>query len=400
MKKVLVFCSNPVDGGTAQVFSEMCKEIIERKNEIQIVPAININNPVKIYKSIPNLIFLEIFSEEEALGKLKLNTSFFARMMNRIVRNILYFKQKQTNMKIIKKFLKKEQFDSVIIHNGGYVGDDLCNQILKVAKLVNIKRRIMVFHNDFNKNFLYKLLYKKYDKMINLCATQTVTVSKYTKNRILSNSYLKNDMKVIYNGITFENKESLKSKKEKLNYKDNTFHIGMVGNFLNNKGQLELLNAIKKIKEIKDEKIQVFLIGNIYDENYYLECKKFIEKNFLEKVVSFHHKIYNAYEYYELFDVTIVPSLKDESFGLICVESMKAGTPVIAFRCGGIPEVIEDKKDGYLVETGDITSMAKIIIKLMNNKDLCKKIGENAKKNYENKFSRKIMGDKYIELLK
>ena len=52
MKKILVFCSNPVDGGTAQVFSEMCKEIMERKNKLEIVPAVNISNSVKIYKSI------------------------------------------------------------------------------------------------------------------------------------------------------------------------------------------------------------------------------------------------------------------------------------------------------------------------------------------------------------
>ena len=400
MKKILVFCSNPVDGGTAQVFSEMCKEIIERKNKLEIVPAVNISNSVKIYKSIPGLIYLEVFSEEDIVGKLELNITFFKRIINRVKRNILYFNQKQKNIKIMRTFLEREKFDCVLIHNGSYAGDELCNQLLKASKLANIRERIIVFHNDFEKSFFYKLVYKRYDSMINRCSTQIVTVSEYTKNRILSNSYLEKKIKVIYNGITFKNKESLEKKKEKLKYRDNIFHIGMVGNFLDNKGQLELLKAIKELNVNKNIKFQVFLIGNVYDKNYYLKCKDFIQENNLEKIISFHHEIYNANEYYELFDITIVPSLKDESFGLICIESMRAGVPIVAFKCGGIPEVIIDKEDGYLLEVGDIASLSRVILNLINNKKLCKKLGENAKKNYKAKFSRKKMGDKYIELLK
>ena len=61
----------------------------------------------------------------------------------------------ENNIKIMKEYLSRNKIDCIIIHNGGYVGDDLCNQMLQAAYECKEHTicRIYVLHNDFEKNF-------------------------------------------------------------------------------------------------------------------------------------------------------------------------------------------------------------------------------------------------------
>jgi len=56
-------------------------------------------------------------------------------------------------------------------------------------------------------------------------------------------------------------------------------------------------------------------------------------------VLCIYRGINNAYEYIELFDMLVVPSMYDESFDLISLGAMQVGRPVVAFAYGGIPDV-------------------------------------------------------------
>ena len=214
------------------MFSEMCKEMMSREgggSNMEIFPCVNAENPVEVYRSIPRLSRLAVKSEEELLGKLDLNVSFVQRVKNRRMRNRQYAGQIRSNIAEMKAFIASHQIDCVVIHNGGYVGDDLCNQLLEAAYEAKVARRIMVFHNDFHKSFLRKLWCARYDRMINRCATQTVTVSEFTRKRLLDNSFLNKNMEVIYNGLSFEDQEDIDTKKEKLSYIPGAIHLGMVG---------------------------------------------------------------------------------------------------------------------------------------------------------------------------
>ncbi len=400
MKKILVFCSNPVNGGTAAVFAEMCKEIQDREiQDIEIIPCIDKRNNVKIYRRLNNLVRLDIISESQALGNLKIGRKFLKRICERIIRNCRYSPMRKKNIKIMKEFLLMSHIDIVVIHNGGYIGDDLCNQMLEASYKANINKRIMVFHSDFKKGRLKKILCLPYDRKINKQATQTVTVSEFTRNRILDNSYLKSDMKVIFNGISFENQLLREEKMNKIRYENADVHIGVVGNFLRNKGQLEFLKAIYEILQNCEKKLQIFLIGNIYDLDYFGECKKFIDDHQMGGKISIFHNIFNAREYMEIFDFTVIPSIADESFGLIGVEAMRAGVPIVAFECGGIPEVVKNGVDGYIVKLGDTRALINAMQRLINSPLERIKMGNNAKRDYESRFTREIMGNRYLELV-
>ena len=147
---VMIFCSNPVNGGTATVMAQTVLGLMSY-TKFKIIPCTNAGNDVEIYKTLPNISYLNVKSEKQSLGELFENVGIFARITRRILRNIKYRKIIKQNIMVFRAFLLENKIDTVLIHNGGYVGDDLCNQLLHASSGVVMKHRIMVLHSDFCK---------------------------------------------------------------------------------------------------------------------------------------------------------------------------------------------------------------------------------------------------------
>ncbi len=83
-------------------------------------------------------------------------------------------------------------------------------------------------------------------------------------------------------------------------------------------------------------------------------------------------------DYYRNADVYISPSFY-ESLGMATIEAMASGTPVIATRVGGVPEVVEDGKSGILVPSGEPLALAEAIIRLLADKKLRSSLAKEAR---------------------
>ncbi len=64
----------------------------------------------------------------------------------------------------------------------------------------------------------------------------------------------------------------------------------MVGNFSANKGQLEMLKSVNIVRKAIPQELQVFLIGNIYDQEYYEKCVSYLAESGLQDIVSIHRE--------------------------------------------------------------------------------------------------------------
>ncbi len=82
--------------------------------------------------------------------------------------------------------------------------------------------------------------------------------------------------------------------------------------------------------------------------------------------------------YYAASDVFVLPSMFQETFGLVLLEALSAGLPVIAFRSGGIPELIEDRRNGIVVPQGDEEALYQSMRELMLDRDLRDRLGAAA----------------------
>ncbi|PVX24769.1 MAG: hypothetical protein CW691_06660 [Candidatus Bathyarchaeum sp.] len=91
--------------------------------------------------------------------------------------------------------------------------------------------------------------------------------------------------------------------------------------------------------------------------------------------------------YYNAADYFVLPSASGEGLPLVLFEAMSCGLPVIATRVGGTPEIINNMKNGVLVPPRNPEAMAKAISSLLAEEKLGKKIGEEAKKSIQNRFS-------------
>lgn len=89
--------------------------------------------------------------------------------------------------------------------------------------------------------------------------------------------------------------------------------------------------------------------------------------------------------YYAACDLFVIPSVV-EAFGLVALEAMACGKPVIGSNVGGIPDVIKDKENGFLVPPRDPKSLADKITLLLNDPKLAREMGLKGRKIAERNF--------------
>ncbi|GAP08151.1 glycosyltransferase [Anaerolinea thermolimosa] len=101
-------------------------------------------------------------------------------------------------------------------------------------------------------------------------------------------------------------------------------------------------------------------------------------------------------------DIFVMPSIKDQKGNLdglptVLLEAMSSGLPVIASRIAGIPLVIQDNRNGILVSPGNSNELAEALLKLINNQDLRRRLGENARKDIITQFNWDSVASKFEE---
>jgi glycosyltransferase involved in cell wall biosynthesis len=91
-------------------------------------------------------------------------------------------------------------------------------------------------------------------------------------------------------------------------------------------------------------------------------------------------------KYYETCDVFVMPS-RAEGFGIVFLEAMAFGKPVIGGKHGGTPDVVRDGVTGFLVEYGDVDGLAARILSLLQDEGLQKQMGQAGRQYMEENFT-------------
>lgn len=184
------------------------------------------------------------------------------------------------------------------------------------------------------------------------------------------------DVNVIPNGIDLESFEDLPIKEAirgrlGLNNDDNL--ILFVGTFRPVKGLRYLIQAMNIIKQ-KGTSMRLMLVGYGKERDY---LKSLIEGLNLEGYVAFAGKVLNEKvpQYMAAADILVLPSLS-EGFPVTILEAMASGLPIVATRVGGLPEIIKDEKNGFLVEPANPEQIADKVLTLLADVSLRQKMSE------------------------
>lgn len=113
----------------------------------------------------------------------------------------------------------------------------------------------------------------------------------------------------------------------------------------------------------------------------------------IEHSIHFMGKQDNIPELIGISDLLLLPS-ENESFGLVALEAMACEVPVVASRVGGLPEVITDGEDGFLIDPHDVTGMTRAALSILHDRDRRRQMGIRAREKAGRNFcSTKIIGE-------
>ncbi|MDP2703868.1 MAG: glycosyltransferase family 4 protein [bacterium] len=158
------------------------------------------------------------------------------------------------------------------------------------------------------------------------------------------------------------------------------------GRLISHKGVRYLVKAAKDIRG------EVFVVGD-GPERPYLES--LVRKIGLSNVHLVGYKTESELlDFYYRASVFVAPSVWDEPLGLTILEAMASRTPVVATRKGGIPTLVKHGQNGLLIPARNAGRIAQACNKLLEDEELRKRLGEQARKTVEEKFTWKIIAEK------
>ncbi|PZM62014.1 glycosyltransferase family 4 protein [Paenibacillus dendritiformis] len=177
-----------------------------------------------------------------------------------------------------------------------------------------------------------------------------------------------------------------------------------VGRLIPQKGVWELLQAVPRVIREHPRALFVIVGGASYGLNrktaYVRRLERFASKypHHIRMVPFVPHEEVPAW--YALADLLAVPSLRREAFGLVNLEAMASGVPVVASRVGGIQEVVRDGETGLLVPPYRLpVRLASALVRLLRDREALRQMGETADRHVRSTFTWKQTAERWASFI-
>ena len=217
-------------------------------------------------------------------------------------------------------------------------------------------------------------------------------ISQYLRERTLREFGIKNNIHVIYNFVNCEMYCRCKEPGERAEYAPNGERILVhVSNFRPVKRITDVIEIFDRVRKKVPSKLLLMGDGPERSPAEWLAVQKGIHNDviFLGKQEQIGEKLAIA-------DVLLLPS-QLESFGLAALEAMASEVVPIATRVGGLPEVVEHGKTGWLADVGDVDAMANYAIEMLNDESRLRNMGKECRRAAAERFSAKKIIPQYEE---
>ena len=263
----------------------------------------------------------------------------------------------------IKALLNQEGFDVIHLHEP--LAPIIPLLILHLSQSLNVGT-FHAFHGSSKTYFFSKYLLKQSHNKLD----GKIAVSKPALDFV--SKHFPGTYEVIPNGIDFNRFANPREKLE--DYQDGKVNILFVGRMEKRKGLKYLLAAYSKIKlEYSNCRLIVVGPGNPEPDCYRLIAERNIEDVVFVGGVSSE----DLPRYYQAADIFCSPATSGESFGIVLLEAMASGKPIVASNIEGYSSVMSNGGEGLLVPPKDENALAEALLNLIKDPSLREKFGTN-----------------------
>lgn len=247
-------------------------------------------------------------------------------------------------------YLKKN--DIKVVHSHGHTADTIARL---AALFAAVPVRLVHMHNT---HWSFPFRVKLKDRILSAVTDRIICCSKAVENFVLEvESINKRYTQVIYNGINI-NKYKFCKKKD---IKARKFNIVCVASLNPHKGQELLIEAVSQLKDNIKDHVKLIIAGEGKQKEFL--CNKAIECG-ISEIVELKGRVDDVPSLLKSSDLFILPSKEREGLPLSMIEAMASGLPVIGTDVGGVSEVIENEKNGFLIEPNNAIALQEAIEKI------------------------------------
>jgi len=353
---------------------------------IHVTEDMKIGGQERVIEDILNNLDLEIF--EVQLLCLTSGGVIADRLEKTRIKVTILNIENYNSLKSIKKvinWLKNEKID--IVHTHGFSSGVLGRISAYFAGISKIYAHIHTMSDELSFKHGVK------EKLLSFISTKIITVSNAVNDSYKKRTHInKKKLIMIYNGLNlplnreFNEKENIK---KRYDIPKDVKIIGSVASLTKHKAHYLLFEAIKNI-----DNIYIILVGDGIEK---MKLAELAIKLGIEKRVRLVGNQEDIFPFIDIMDIFVLSSVR-EGHPLSLIEAMGFKKPVIATNVGGVSEIIENDINGIIVPPKNSKKIEESINLLLNNEELSKKLGNNGKETYINRFTLKKMMEKLVLL--
>jgi len=282
--------------------------------------------------------------------------------------------------KILHSILQEGSFD--LIHTHGYFAD-----LIGIVAAKKLHIPIVSTSHGFISNDRKLTIYNKLDRIALRYFDKIIAVSGTLKKELMRSGVKESKIIVIQNAVEFPYNQvdfGVNRRKTRLHFdiKDEDCVIGYVGRLSEEKGVRYLVEA-GSIMKGKVKNFRIVMIGDGLQRKE-LEC--LVKQYKLENEIIFMGFQSDIENWIPALDIFVLPSLT-EGTPMAILEAMSLGLPVVATRVGGVPEIVDNGINGFLINPANSTTLAEKLSELLHNPRLRKIMGEAALKMIKKKHN-------------
>jgi len=226
-------------------------------------------------------------------------------------------------------------------------------------------------------------------------AHRIIAVSQFVADSVMASGINSSRIAVVYDGVEIPpaaTAEMRRAARAQWNITDQDLLLGCVGYLLREKGQETLLRALPQIRA-QFPNCRVILAG---DGPCRVKLQTLARELGIVETVIFAGFVEDVQAVYLALDLFVFPSLA-EPLGSSLLAAMAHGLPVIAVASGGVPEIIENGRNGILVSVSDAQELAAAIRRTLNDRAAAARLGQAARETVERRFSAQLLAENTLQ---